>query len=337
MHDHAPSVADASPEFWHWRDRSEDAVGKTLGADPVAVEAAHAATPYLHLWRSEIRNDAVARLPAQPERLLVYFPGTGRLDVETSDGVLTCDEVRGLCAPVSAVRRVRKRAGRIGSGLTVAQDRLYHRLSHLLQRPLHKPLAFEKQFTIADGASAPAEALIAAMLEPNLILSLRRSPTAVSALASALIDVLLESLPHNYSHVIGALRAPALPRHIRRALEIIEAAQDPTTLNTADLARRCGVSVRTLQYGFRAFLDQSPASYARNLRLARARTDIQADPERPLLQIARRWGFANPTRFKRAFIQAFGLSPADVRTLAINRLPPSSEVAGSGAAPSIWP
>lgn len=326
MIDRTSSQATWSYAFWDGPGRPEDAFVETrLDGDAIAFEAAHAATPYLHLWRAETRGEIVLRPPVQPERLLIYFPGPGRLDVETSDGVLTCDAVTGLCTPLAAVRRIRKAAGRAGSGLTVAQDPLRHRLSNLLGRPLHKPLVFERQFAIDSGAKSPAEVLIAAMLEPSLAVSLRRSRTAASELSWAIMDVLLESLPHNYSHLIGALRATALPRHIRRALEIIEAAEDPATLTTADLARLCGVSVRALQYGFRAFLDQSPATYARNLRLARAKADIQADPRRPLVQIARRWGFANPTRFKRAFVEAFGLSPADARAPAIEGPRPASD------------
>lgn len=330
MTDHSRLREPWGYEFWDWNRHPDEVpvAGRRFGdetvietrhtGDEIAFGAAHAATPHLHVWRSEARSDVVLRPTARPDRLLIYLPGPGRLEVETKDGRLICDTVRGLSTPIAAVERIRKYAGRVGGGLTVAQGRLRERLSNLLRRPLHKPLVFERQFTNDSGQKSPVEALITAVLEPSLATSLRRSHTAASEITWAIIDVLLESLPHNYSHLIGLLRPTAMPGHIRRALEIIQTSDDPAALNTADLARRCGVSTRTLQYGFRDFLDQSPASYARSLRLARARADILADPRRPLSQTARRWGFANPTRFNRAFGEAFGVSPMDVRALAID-------------------
>lgn len=330
MTDHSRLHQPWGYEFWDWKRHPDEAAGAgrrfgdetvietRVPGDEVAFGAAHAATPHLHVWRSEAHSDVVLRPTAQPERLLIYLPGPGRIDVETKDGKLICDGANGLCTPLAAVERIHKYAGRAGGGLTVAQGRLRERLSNLLRRPLHKPLVFERQFKNDGGGKSPVEVLITAVLEPSLATSLRRSHAAACEISWAIIDVLLESLPHNYSHLIGVLRATAMPAHIRRALEIIETIDDPAALNTADLAHRCGVSARTLQYGFRDFLDQSPASYARSLRLARARADILLDPRRPLSQTARRWGFANPTRFKRAFSEAFGVSPMDVRALAID-------------------
>ena len=80
-----------------------------------------------------------------------------------------------------------------------------------------------------------------------------------------------------------------------------------------DLARAMGVSIRSLQYGFRHFLDISPADHIRNVRLERARRDLLDLQDSPLAEIAGRWGFANLARFNARFRNAFGETPAAYR------------------------
>jgi AraC-like DNA-binding protein len=64
-----------------------------------------------------------------------------------------------------------------------------------------------------------------------------------------LLTSLLLTQPHNYSAEARADQRPAPPKVIQRAMKLIESRPE-LPLTTEGIARRVGVSVRTLQEGF---------------------------------------------------------------------------------------
>jgi transcriptional regulator GlxA family with amidase domain len=111
-----------------------------------------------------------------------------------------------------------------------------------------------------------------------------------------------------------ALERPAesaRPAAVRNAIDIIEA-DAHLPLTTAEIARRCHVSVRTLQEGFRRHVGIAPMAYLRSVRVARAHAELRAaDPARQTVStIAHRWGFTNLTRFANQHRAAFGEFPS---------------------------
>jgi hypothetical protein len=68
-----------------------------------------------------------------------------------------------------------------------------------------------------------------------------------------LTELLLGNYCNSYSEQIARHGNDISPRHVRRARELIHASRDDT-ISIADLAQRVGVSVRSLQNGFRQFL-----------------------------------------------------------------------------------
>jgi transcriptional regulator GlxA family with amidase domain len=77
----------------------------------------------------------------------------------------------------------------------------------------------------------------------------------------------------------------------------------------AGLAAISGVSLRSLQAGFRHFAGMSIAAYQRQVRLESARKDLVSDSAVPIEDIALKWGFTNAGRFSRYFRDAYGVSP----------------------------
>jgi hypothetical protein len=67
---------------------------------------------------------------------------------------------------------------------------------------------------------------------------------------------------------------------------------------------------RAVQLGFRRHLNTTPTQYLRRVRLAHAHDALKAaDPDTDTVgAIARRWGFADPGRFKRMYRDAYGLA-----------------------------
>jgi len=88
-------------------------------------------------------------------------------------------------------------------------------------------------------------------------------------------------------------------------------------LATADveaLARRAGLSVRTLHRRCLEHLATTPAKLIDKLRVEHARS-LLATHELPAKTLAAQCGFGNPTRMKRAFERELGLGPREYRVL----------------------
>jgi AraC family transcriptional regulator, glycine betaine-responsive activator len=95
------------------------------------------------------------------------------------------------------------------------------------------------------------------------------------------------------------------------AIRMMEAHVD-TPLTIAAIARRVGVTARTLEKLFGQAVGESPGRYYLRLRLSAARrlvTDTRAD----MAMIAERTGFSSAAAFSRAFRGAFKMPPARMR------------------------
>jgi AraC-like DNA-binding protein len=102
----------------------------------------------------------------------------------------------------------------------------------------------------------------------------------------------------------------AAPRTVRRAIAYIEQhAREPITVD--DIAAAVSISTRGLQYAFKRALDVTPTEYLRGVRLDGAHADLKADASASVADIARRWGFAGPSKFAKYYREAYGRSPRD--------------------------
>lgn len=95
---------------------------------------------------------------------------------------------------------------------------------------------------------------------------------------------------------------------MRRAIAYIEEhAHEPITVD--DVALAAGISTRGLQYAFRRAMGVTPTEYLRSERLARAHAELREGARAPVAEVARRWGFASPSRFAKHYREAYGCSP----------------------------
>lgn len=101
------------------------------------------------------------------------------------------------------------------------------------------------------------------------------------------------------------------PAAVRRAAAYIEAhASHPIRL--ANIAEAAGTRPRTLQHAFKRHYGTTPVGYLTRVRLEGAHRDLQAaDPTRgaTVAAIARRWGFASPSRFGVIYRTSYGHPP----------------------------
>jgi AraC-like DNA-binding protein len=142
--------------------------------------------------------------------------------------------------------------------------------------------------------------------------SLIRQPLIAAQVRQSVLNGLLLTLPHRYHDELTAPARPGTPRAIRRAVSAIQ--EEPERAFTvADLAQIAGISVRSLQEGFRRHVGCTPMSYLQQVRLARVHEALQrADPSRvTVATLAHRWGFAHLGRFASSYRARFGETPSE--------------------------
>jgi transcriptional regulator GlxA family with amidase domain len=98
---------------------------------------------------------------------------------------------------------------------------------------------------------------------------------------------------------------------LAQAIRLMEAHVD-APLGIAAIARRAGVTARTLEGIFNKSIGETPGAYYLRLRLNAARR-LVADTRVAMADIAARTGFSSAAAFSRAFSRAFGKPPTAMR------------------------
>lgn len=199
--------------------------------------------------------------------------------------------------------------------IKISRRALERRLTELTGRAPKTPVVFDLALDMERG---PGESwrrlmgfLLAELSPASIYLS---SPGARRSLDDTLITALLFAQPHSYSAVLLAEPEAAAPRHVRQAEEIIAA--DPSLPHSlADLAAHAGISIRTLQAGFRRHRGMTPREFVRGRRLDQARAALlDAAPGTRVTDVAFDAGYEHLGRFASDYKACYGESPS--RTLA---------------------
>jgi AraC-like DNA-binding protein len=226
--------------------------------------------------------------------------------------VLATPRVAAVYAPAGETVLERWPAGARIVCLKLDRRAVDQRLATLLGRAVDGPVAVAPTMWLGDGAGrsfARVARLVASELRNDGGLAGHRLGAA--ALSDCLVDAFLMAAGHSRRQELDADASADVPRAIRLAVELIEAAPDQP-LTTAQLARRVHLSVRSLQRGFAEHLETTPMGYLRDVRLQRA-SDVlrRATPEETrVATVAAAWGFTHLGRFAAAYRDRFGESPS---------------------------
>ena len=182
-------------------------------------------------------------------------------------------------------------------------------LAGLLGRTVTRPINFQIGFELGGAAGREWVTVLSALVQHCGHESDRPQHHAVMELLErSLIAGLLMSQQHSYTSEMQ-VGAPALSSGVvRTVVELVEAAPE-SHYTLSDLARMANVSTRTLQAAFQRELETSPTAYVRQVRLDRARYDLQL--RRGLVSdVAYHWGFTNLGRFASWYHERFGEMPS---------------------------
>jgi AraC-like DNA-binding protein len=243
------------------------------------------------------------------EFFLLQIPTAGTADV-------TCG--------TSAVAAIAGRAGSILSPTLPTRMRWHagaEKLIVLLDRAPMEQLAaaltdsHPRSIEFETGISFDTPAGAAIRQHAQLMLSIAESPMGwadayLTRLREGLSTLLLTQLAHSESaRLKGRPPAPA-PRAVRRA-EAFIAAHCERPIAMADVALHAGVSLRSLQEGFRRFRGIRMTDHLQTERLARFRDGLlAAAPDASVTEIAFDAGLGHLGRAAAAYRQRFGETPS---------------------------
>lgn len=277
----------------------------------VAIAGVYGRHDGLSFRRLSFRGDFTTAMPDLDDEISFVFPTAGKIVFNQASETVGVPTV-GLAIEKSSVRWASFVDGHAQHGISVRRALFARRLSTLLGKPVVHKVRFQPVVDLKVEAFQGIKALIGMATGSEFDLLIKSSALMPARLQEMLVDAVLENWPHNYSE---ALRRPGpmiAPRHVRRAVEYIQAHPE-AQLSGTELAELTNVSLRALQEGFRRFMGSSIVAYQRQVRLERAHAALLEDSAQSIRDISLGLGFSNLGRFCQYFQNAYGVSPADLR------------------------
>jgi AraC-like DNA-binding protein len=137
-------------------------------------------------------------------------------------------------------------------------------------------------------------------------------PLVMRQFESTLLNALLYGIESDVFDQLHAQSTPQVaPYFIKQAEEFIRANMDQP-LSVEMLAEQVGVSVRSLQAGFRKYRDTTPMALLRDLRLEQVNAALKhSQGMTSITDVAFRWGFSHLGRFSKDYRQRFNELPSE--------------------------
>ncbi len=234
----------------------------------------------------------------------------GAVAMEGPNGTAVAQGTHGLILRGLPDTRFATTDGCARMALFIDAARIERALQARLGEPLREMLVFSPAIDWTAGPARVLRRVIASLIEelrdPDGITS---DPVARESFTDLLVQTLLTRLNHNYTARLQRPFAMPIPGHLRRAEAFMrDMADKPISLT--DVGAAAGCSTRTLHSAFRQFRGKTPLTVLHDIRLQGAREALRlADGDTSTTQIARRFGFTNPSRFVVAYTKRFGERP----------------------------
>lgn len=279
--------------------------GFTVQADAVMTEGicvSQVVCPTGVEWAFESEFDGYCLALPTAGSFAVRMAGRGSLQTRPSVGVMM---------DYSAVTHSVLGPGTSLPRITITTQEMHSRLADMIDQPVLRRIQFAPEVCLVSPAAhlaASLSRLIFQGVEGDA--PLRKYPAALTSLREAILNLILEAVPHSYGQQMSRQAHLPSPGHVKRAIDFMAAnAARPLRLN--DIAMASGTSVRSLQGGFMRFRGMSPMAYLRNIRLHGARAELLAGGAgTSVSHIAYTWGFPHLSSFSTVYVRAFGERPS---------------------------
>ncbi|MEN0107195.1 MAG: helix-turn-helix domain-containing protein [Pseudomonas sp.] len=278
---------------------------------PITIAGVYGRHDGVSFRRMSYRGELTTALPDLHDEITFVIPTAGTIVFKQKNETIGTPAL-GLAVEKTSVRSVRFFDGHEQYGLSVRRGLFAERLSMLLGKPIVDKVRFQPTVDFNQAAFQGLKAIVDLATGNEFDLLINASVLLPARLQEMLIDAVLDSWPHNYSEALHRPAPAIAPRHVKLAVEYLQAHPD-VLVSGSELAALSNVSLRALQDGFRRFVGSSIVEYQRQVRLARAHHLLQDEGAPSVTDVALRLGFSNVGRFCQYFQSAYGLSPAELK------------------------
>src|SRR5579872_1060589 len=275
-----------------------------------------ASTNSFSWWEVESEIDWTCRFTRRKESLGLVLPSTGTVTARIRNRTVAIDRQCALALSVPDVSSISYSGHGKHGHVTLEFDvaAVQKILSVIFEGATLKNSELSPQLDLASPAGqmlrALGEAVGAGMHDASI-----RSEKSMALLGESILHVVFLNFPHSLSNRLRRHQLDATSRQIMKAVDFMHAnMHQPLTLS--EVAEATGISVRSLQYGFRRFRNVTPLDYLRQIRLEA----VQAELSSPLnmlsvKEVAAKWGFMHMGHFAARYRFAYGETPSETARL----------------------
>ena len=181
-----------------------------------------------------------------------------------------------------------------------------------LGQPFENPLSFTPFHKNLSGGVMSLISLTQAIisdLDTNALFN--RNDYTAQHLENTIVSLILDGFENSYKAFTTQIKHTCRPKHVRKAEEYI-AGNYQSAISIHELAKELGITSRSLQLGFRQYLNTSPSAYVKNIRLKKAREQLLSSESEhhSISDIAALCGFNHLSNFARYYKSLFGETPS---------------------------
>ena len=256
-------------------------------------------------------GEAEIRVPQLAGIYLVEINLGGQTSFVRDDGE-TAFGARQLCVINAGQRHIKRwRSDGRQIFLRISEARFNDVLGQMIDRPVQAPLSFDNAPMLIDSEAASLAQVVRLMFSELSRPAGAGSNSRATASAERLfLELMLETIPHNYSTLLRGDAPAPRPLHLRKAIDYLDShASFDVTID--DIASASEIPVRTLQRAFRQTFDEPPMTYLKHLRLDRVRARLETGDVEGVTQVALECGFTHLGRFARDYRLRFGEAPSE--------------------------
>src|SRR5262245_11559319 len=269
------------------------------------------------LW-SRSRIVGVAEVPLGSYFLSLARAGYCQVVDGTRSSAIVADH-SGVCSSPSAAPTARLEAGFQGVQVKIERTAMEAALAALLCVPSRAPVIFDQSFSVTSGFGADAVRLLDFLIaELDQGSAWPHTPIVANRWLEGFLFHMLLGHPNSHSEQLHAHPVSAEPRYLRQVADHLAShALEPVTLT--DLSTLTGMSVRSIQAGFRRWRGCTPMEFLRARRFEHARQRLlgrAGNAASSVALVAMECGFGHLGRFSIDYRARFGESPKETRRRA---------------------